>query len=72
MSKPEWQFNRKKLKQWRLDQGLSQSQVGKMLGNLSHQQVDQWENGPSKPNLASLCKICNQLGMSPADFFTYM
>ncbi len=46
----------KRLKELRLEKGLSQKNLGKNL-NLSHQTISFWENGSREPDLDDLLKI---------------
>ena len=55
-------FN-EKLKVVRMQKGLSQAALGKLLG-VQAQTVGRWENGKSKPNLETLNKLCEILDVT--------
>lgn len=42
------------LKSWRLQKGMSQSEVGALLGGLSHSAINRWEDGQDIPGPAQL------------------
>lgn len=44
----------KDLKSWRLQKGMSQSEVGALLGGLSHSAINRWEDGQDIPGPAQL------------------
>ena len=59
-------FN-EKLKAARKQKGLSQAELGKLLG-VQAQTVGRWENGKSKPNLETINKLCEALDV-PLRYF---
>lgn len=54
-------FN-EKLKNARKQKGLSQAELGKLLG-VQAQTVGRWETGKSKPNLKTVNKLCDILNI---------
>ncbi len=50
------------LKIARKQKGLSQAELGKLLG-VQAQTVGRWENGKSKPNLEKINKLCEILNI---------
>ena len=54
-------FN-EKLKAARKQKGLSQTELGKLLG-VQAQTVGRWENGKSEPNLETINKLCKILNI---------
>ena len=52
-----------KLKNARKQKGLSQAELGKLLG-VQAQTVGRWENGKSKPNLEKINKLCEILDIT--------
>ena len=54
-------FN-EKLKFARKQKGLSQTELGKLLG-VQAQTVGRWETGKSKPNLKTINKLCEVLNI---------
>lgn len=54
-------FN-EKLKVVRMQKGLSQAALGKLLG-VQAQTIGRWENGKSKPNLETINKLCDVLNI---------
>ena len=46
----------KKLKEFRLEKGLSQQKLGQLLG-FCNQTISFWENGSREPDLDTLLKI---------------
>ncbi len=54
-------FN-EKLKAARKQKGLSQTELGKLLG-VQAQTVGRWETGKSKPNLKTINKLCEVLNI---------
>ena len=59
-------FN-EKLKNARKQKGLSQAELGKLLG-VQAQTVGRWETGKSKPNLETINKLCEALDV-PLRYF---
>lgn len=59
-------FN-EKLKTARKQKGLSQAELGKLLG-VQAQTVGRWETGKSKPNLETINKLCEALDV-PLRYF---
>ena len=54
-------FN-EKLKAARKQKGLSQTELGKLLG-VQAQTISNWENGKSEPNLKTINKLCDVLNI---------
>lgn len=54
-------FN-EKLKVVRMQKGLSQAALGKLLG-VQAQTISNWENGKSEPNLKTINKLCEALNI---------
>ena len=54
-------FN-EKLKAARKQKGLSQAELGKLLG-VQAQTIGRWETGKSKPNLETVNKLCDILNI---------
>lgn len=52
-------FN-EKLKAARKQKGLSQTELGKLLG-VQAQTIERWETGKSEPNLETINKLCEIL-----------
>ena len=52
----------------RKQKGLTQEQLGKQL-NVSYQAVSKWENNLSQPDLQTLEKLCDILGVTISQFF---
>ena len=52
----------------RTEKGLSQSQLGEMLG-VTNKAVSKWENGTAKPNTSLYPKISEILGVSVEEIF---
>lgn len=59
-------FN-EKLKAVRKQKGLSQTELGKLLG-VQAQTIERWETGKSKPNLETINKLCEALDV-PLRYF---
>lgn len=59
-------FN-EKLKAARKQKGLSQTELGKLLG-VQAQTISNWENGKSEPNLKTINKLCEALDV-PLRYF---
>ena len=55
-------FN-EKLKAARKQKGLSQAELGKLLG-VQAQTIGRWETGKSKPNLETVNKLCEILDVT--------
>lgn len=55
-------FN-EKLKAARKQKGLSQTELGKLLG-VQAQTIGRWETGKSKPNLETVNKLCEILNIT--------
>nr|DAV20174.1 MAG TPA: helix-turn-helix domain protein [Caudoviricetes sp.] len=55
-------FN-EKLKVVRMQKGLSQAELGKLLG-VQAQTIGRWENGKSEPNLETINKLCKILNIT--------
>lgn len=55
-----------RIKEIRLDSGLSQEKFGKLL-SVSQDTISLWENGKSIPNTEFIIKICVKLNLS-ADY----
>lgn len=47
-------MNGDELKAWRLQKGLSQTDIGTLLGGLSHSAINRWEDGQDIPGPAQL------------------
>lgn len=56
-----------KIKKLRLEKGLKESQLAKMVG-VSRQAVNNWENGKRQPPLKSTKKLLDALGVSSDTF----
>lgn len=54
-------FN-EKLKAARKQKGLSQTELGKLLG-VQAQTIERWETGKSEPNLEKINKLCEILNV---------
>jgi len=52
----------------RSEKGLSQAQLGKMLG-VTNKAVSKWENGSAKPNTALIPKIADIFGVTVEELF---
>ena len=52
----------------RTEKGLSQSQMGELLG-VTNKAVSKWENGSAKPNTALIPKIAEILGVTVEELF---
>jgi transcriptional regulator with XRE-family HTH domain len=52
------------LKELRQEKGLSQTQLGKILGYTSHSIIAQWENGKLMPSVENLIKIAKYFNES--------
>ena len=50
------------LKAARMQKGLSQAALGKLLG-VQAQTISNWENGKSEPNLKTINKLCEVLNI---------
>lgn len=57
-----------KLRHKRLERGLSQSELAQALG-VHGDYISRWEVGASRPNAASMQKLCNFFHCSPDDLF---
>ena len=53
----------KKLKELRIEQGLSQQKLGEILG-FCNQTISFWENGSREPDLDTLVKIARHFDVS--------
>ena len=53
----------KKLKELRIEQGLSQQKLGEILG-FCNQTISFWENGSREPDLDTLVKIARYFDVS--------
>ncbi|MBQ6882835.1 MAG: helix-turn-helix transcriptional regulator [Clostridia bacterium] len=53
----------KKLKELRIDNGLSQQKLGELLG-FCNQTISFWESGSREPDLDTLVKIAHFFGVS--------
>ena len=53
----------KKLKELRIDKGLSQQKLGELLG-FCNQTISFWESGSREPDLDTLVKIAHFFGVS--------
>jgi len=61
-------FDRKRVVSLRENLGLSKREFARRL-KTSRQRVINWEAGDSKPNIESLCEMCNVFGVDPNYFF---
>jgi transcriptional regulator with XRE-family HTH domain len=52
------------LKELRQEKGLTQAQLGKILGYTSHSIIAQWENGQLMPTVENLIKIAKYFNES--------
>ncbi len=59
------------LRQLRLSKGLSQFQLGKLVG-VSDKAVSKWENGISKPKAGIILKLSGVLSVSTEDLLQEM
>ena len=59
------------LRQLRISKGLSQFQLGKLVG-LSDKAVSKWENGISKPKTGIILKLSGILSVSTEDLLQEM
>ena len=53
----------KKLKELRIDKGLSQQKLGELLG-FCNQTISFWESGSREPDLDTLVRIAHFFGVS--------
>lgn len=56
-----------KLKQMRVDRGMSQREFAKDFGK-SFRTIQMWENGESYPNAEALWRMCEYFGTDPNTF----
>lgn len=59
----------KKIKQLRLDRGLTQTELGKRIG-VSYRQIQKYENGSNHILASRLYDLAKALSINVADFFT--
>lgn len=59
------------LRQLRISKGLSQFQLGKLVG-VSDKAVSKWENGISKPKTGIILKLSDILSVSTEDLLQEM
>lgn len=59
------------LRQLRISKGLSQFQLGKLVG-VSDKAVSKWENGISKPKTGIILKLSDILSVSAEDLLQEM
>lgn len=59
------------LRQLRISKGLSQFQLGKLVG-VSDKAVSKWENGISKPKIGIILKLSDILSVSTEDLLQEM
>ena len=57
-----------KMKEARLERGLSQAELAKLIG-VSRQTINMIENGDYNPTIALCVKICKTLGKTLDDLF---
>ena len=57
-----------KIKELRLEKGLSQMQLGKMIG-ASQKAVDYWERSVNKPKASYIIALVNVFGVTFDEFF---
>lgn len=57
-----------KMKQARLDKGLSQTELAKIIG-VSRQTINMIENGGYNPTVELCIRICKELGVTLNDLF---
>ena len=62
-------FDENKMKQLRLEKGLSLSQFAKAIRK-PRQLIHQWENGNQSPTVGSLLKIMNTFEIPASYFFS--
>lgn len=55
------------IKRIRIQKNMTQKELGKKLGNISQQQIGQWENGNKKPKIETIQKIATALEVSLSD-----
>lgn len=56
----------KAIKNFRIAQGISQTDLGKPLG-LTFQQIQKYESGVNRISTSALIVLCKTLGISPVD-----
>jgi transcriptional regulator with XRE-family HTH domain len=61
----------KKIKQLRLDRGLTQTELGKRIG-VSYRQIQKYENGSNHILASRLYDLAKALSIDVANFFTDM
>ncbi|MFT4327369.1 MAG: helix-turn-helix domain-containing protein [Wolbachia pipientis] len=61
----------KKIKQLRLDRGLTQTELGKRIG-VSYRQIQKYENGSNQILASRLYDLAKALSIDVAGFFTDM
>jgi transcriptional regulator with XRE-family HTH domain len=54
---------------FRLKKGLTQDQVGAFIGGLCRAAVSHWETGKSRPDVRSIPRLCDLLGISYGTLF---
>ena len=57
-----------KIKELRLEKGLSQMQLGKMIG-ASQKAVDYWERSVNEPKASYIIALVNVFGVTNDEFF---
>lgn len=57
-----------KIKELRLEKGLSQMQLGKLIG-VSQKAVDYWERSVNEPKASYIIALVNVFGVSFDEFF---
>jgi transcriptional regulator with XRE-family HTH domain len=61
-------FIGRRIRDLRLDAGLSQTSIAKALG-ISFQQIQKYENGTNRISASRLYKLANHLDVSLTEFF---
>lgn len=57
-----------KIKRIRKEKGLTQKELGTRLGNISQQQIGQWETGKANPKIETLQRIADALNVALFEF----
>ncbi len=57
-----------KIRKLRQEKGMTQKQLGEKLGQLSQQQIGQWETGKANPKIETLKKIAAALEINISEF----
>ena len=57
-----------RIKELRLEKGLSQLQLGKIIG-VSQKAIDYWERSVNEPKVSYIIELVKYFGLSYDDFF---